>query len=122
MLRLSLTVSAVIAVLLPLAASGNPVRPQLNGKVTARGISLTDRDGRRVKVLPPNSYRILVKDSSTVQNFHLAGPGVNLKTRVAATGTRDWTVELRPGKYTYWSDKNTKLRGSFTVTLGPPPA
>jgi hypothetical protein len=98
------------------------IQPQLNAKVSARSISLTDASGRQVRVLLRNSYRIVVKDSSKAQNFHLVGPGVNLRTRLAATGTRAWVVELQPGKYVYRSDKNTKLRGTFTVREGPPPA
>lgn len=122
MLRSLLTVASVVAVSLPMAASGSPIKPQLNAKVNARAISLTDANGQRVKVLLQNSYRVVVRDSSKAQNFHLVGPGVNLKTKVAAKGTRAWTVNLRPGTYVYGSDKSAKLRGTFTVKAGPPPA
>jgi hypothetical protein len=122
MLRSLLAVAAVVACSLPLAASGNAIQPQLDAKVTARSISLTDANGRRVRVLIQNSYRIVVRDSSKAQNFHLVGPGVNLRTKVSATGMRAWTVILRPGKYVYTSDRSAKLRGSFTVLQSPPPA
>ena len=120
MMRSLVAASAVLAVALPLSASGNPVLPQLNARVTARSISLTDANGRRVRVLQQNSYRIVVRDSSKAQNFHLVGTGVNLRTRVAATGTRSWTVYLRPGTYVYKSDRSAKLRGTFKVSGGPP--
>jgi hypothetical protein len=122
MLRSLLAVAAVASFALPLAASGNPIQPQLDAKVTARSISLTDANGRRVRVLIQNSYRIVVRDSSKAQNFHLVGPRVNLKTKASATGMRTWTVILRPGKYVYTSDRSTRLRGSFTVQQAPPPA
>jgi hypothetical protein len=122
MLRSLLTVAAVVAVSLPMAASSNPIKPQLNAKVSARAISLTDAKGQRVREVLQNSYRIVVTDSSKAQNFHLVGPVVNLKTNVAATGTRAWTVNLRPGTYVYRSDRNAKLRGTFTVMSSPPPA
>jgi hypothetical protein len=122
MLRSLLAVAAVASFALPLAASGNPIQPQLDAKVTARSISLTDANGRRVRVLIQNSYRIVVRDSSKAQNFHLVGPRVNLKTKASATGMRTWTVILRPGKYVYTSDRSARLRGSFTVQQAPPPA
>ena len=122
MLRSLVAIAAVLAVSLPLTASGNPVRPRLDAKVTARSISLTNMNGRRVRVLQPNSYRIVVKDSSKTQNFHLVGTnGMDLKTKIAATGTRVWSVYLSPGTYVYSSDRNAKLRGTFKVR-GVPPA
>ena len=121
MLRSLVAVASVVAVSLPLSASGNMVRPQLNAKVTARSISLTDSNGQRVRVLLQNQYRIVVKDSSKTQNFHLVGNGVNLRTKVSGTTTRTWSEYLTPGTYVYKSDRNTKLRGTFKVT-GVPPA
>ena len=88
-----------MALSLPLAASGSPIVPQLNAKVNARTISLTNASGARVRVLQRNSYRFVVRDATRAQNFHLVGPGVNLKTTVAATTRKAWTVELRPGIY-----------------------
>ena len=40
---------------------------------------------------------------------------MNKKTGVAAKTRATWTITLKPGKYTYGSDKNRKLRGSFKV-------
>jgi hypothetical protein len=122
MFRPLLTTGVLAAALLPLGASGNPIQPQLNAKVSARTISLTDAKGQRVRTLLQNSYRIVVRDSSKAQNFHLVGPGVNLKTARSATGTRTWVVNLRPGSYVYRSDRSPKLRGRFTVKDSPPPA
>ena len=122
MVRLLLAVAAVVALSVPVGASGNAVQPTLNAKVTARSISLTDSSGNQVKTLVQRSYRIVVKDSAKTRNFHLFGPAVNMRTRVAATTTRTWIVNFRPGKYVYRSDRNTKLRGTFTVEPSPPPA
>jgi hypothetical protein len=98
-----------------------PGVPRLNGKVTARTISLRTAAGASVRTLRENTYKIVVSDTSKAQNFHLTGPGVNRKTRVGATASTTWTVSLTPGKYVYRSDKSRKLRGSFTVTPVPPP-
>ena len=122
MLRLLLVASTLVAASLPMAASTSPGKPQLNAKVTSRAISLTDANGQRVKVLLRNSYLLTVKDLSRTQNFHLVGPGLNLRTRPGATVTRTWSVDLRPGIYVYKSDKSPRLRGTFTVKGGPAPA
>jgi plastocyanin len=58
-----------------------------------------------------------VNDRSRVDNFHLTGPGVNKKTAVAFRGRVTWNVTLRPGTYSYRSDKHKSLRGSLIVTL-----
>jgi hypothetical protein len=42
---------------------------------------------------------------------------VNKKTGVAFRGRVTWNVTLRPGTYSYRSDKHKKLRGSLIVTL-----
>jgi hypothetical protein len=120
MLRSLIAVAAVVAVSLPLSASGNPVLPQLNARVTARSISLTDSKGQRVRVLLESEYRIVVKDTSKTQNFRLVGTGINLRTKVPGTGTRTWSLYLSAGTYVYRSDRNRKLRGTFKVTGGPP--
>ena len=92
-----------------------PPPGKLSGKVTARAISLKTGAGAKVKTLVAKKYKLTVSDASNKQNFHLKGPGLNKKTGVAAKTRATWTVTLKPGKYTYGSDKNRKLRGSFKV-------
>ena len=91
-----------------------PPAGKLSGKVTSKAISLTN-GGSRVRSLTAKRYRITVSDTSKTQNFHLSGPGLNKKTGVGAKARVTWTVTLRPGKYTYRSDKSRRLRGTFTV-------
>jgi plastocyanin len=69
----------------------------------------------RPKTVDFGPASITVNDRSRTDNFHLTGPGVNRKTGVATRGRVTWSVTLRPGGYTYKSDKSKKLRGSFTV-------
>jgi hypothetical protein len=111
-----------VATALPAAATSpqSLVVPGLNAKVTASTISLRNAAGIRVSSIPQNTYEITVRDSTRAQNFHLIGPGVNRKTGIAARVTRSWTLVLEPGKYVYRSDRNRKLRRSFTVTSVPP--
>jgi plastocyanin len=92
-----------------------PPASKLSGKVTTRAISLKTSSGAKVRSLKSGKFKITVSDTSKTQNFHLSGPGLNKKTGVAAKARATWTVTLRPGKYTYRSDRSRKLRGSFTV-------
>jgi hypothetical protein len=92
-----------------------PPAGKLSGKVTTKAISLKTSAGAKVKSLTARKYKVTVSDTSKTQNFHLTGPGVNKKTGVAARATATWTLNLKPGKYTYRSDKSRKLRRTFTV-------
>jgi hypothetical protein len=121
MLRPLLAAVFVGALTLPVSASSTPGLPELTAKVTARSISLTTSDGQRVDRLQPNTYRFVVKDLTSKQNFHLVGPSVNRRTRVPAKATTTWTIYLGPGTYTYRSDKRPSLSATFTVRRGPPP-
>lgn len=88
---------------------------RLTGKVTAKRITLNTSSGSRVRSVVAKAYRVTVTDSSNKQNFHLTGPGVNRKTGIRAKARTRWTLRLRPGKYTYRSDKNRRLKRTFTV-------
>jgi hypothetical protein len=122
MLRPLLAATFLGALTLAVPASGTPGLPELTAKVTARSISLTDADGQRVTRLAPNNYRFVVKDLTRGQNFHLVGPSVDKRTKVSAKVTTIWTVYLRPGTYTYRSDRRATMSRTFTVRPGPPPA
>jgi hypothetical protein len=96
-----------------------PSPTKLNGKVTARTISLKTA-GSKVRSVVAGTYKVVVSDTTKTQNFHLTGPGLNRKTGVKARKTVTWTLALSPGKHTYRSDKKRSLRGTFIVTAEPP--
>ena len=96
-----------------------PPPGRLSGKVTAKAITLNTASGSRVRSVVAKTYRLTVSDSSNTQNFHLTGPGVNKKTSVQGKTRATWTLRLRPGKYTYRSDRNRRLKRTFTVTAAP---
>jgi hypothetical protein len=120
MLRPLLAAALVAVFALPVAASGSPIVPQLTATVTAKSITIVDANGKRVRVLQPNRYRIVVHDRSKGQNFHLVGPKVNDKTRIVTTTTTTWTLYLQIGSYSYRSDRNARLHGAFIVAGSPP--
>lgn len=61
--------------------------------------------------------KIVVNDKATFHNFHLRGPGVNVTTSVAATGSRTFTVTLKKGTYRFVCDPHaSQMKGSFKVS------
>lgn len=63
------------------------------------------------------SYTLTVDDQADDHNFHLTGPGgVDIKTDVAAIGTKTFTVDLEPGTYTFVCDPHaSSMKGTLTV-------
>ena len=96
-----------------------PAPVKLNGRVgPKKTISLKSASGV-VKVLKAGSYKIVVKDATKTDNFHLKGPGVNKRTGVVFKGTKTWWVKLAVGSYVYRSDARKKLRRTFKVITPP---
>jgi plastocyanin len=81
-------------------------------------ISLRTSRGARVTRLRAGRYRIVVRDRSSMHNFHLLGLGVNKRTGVVFRGTTTWTVSFRKGRiYRFRCDPHAaRMRGSFRVT------
>jgi hypothetical protein len=108
--------------------SDNPVLTGDVGANDAFTISLIGPSGTSVKQLDPGTYTLVVHDRSTIHNFDLTGPGVNVSTPVEQTGDFTFTITLSDGTYTYVCDAHpTTMKGSFTVgtpaptTTAPPP-
>src|SRR6478752_2705780 len=79
-------------------------------------IEFVNRADTKVKTVKAGTKRIKIEDKSPIHNFHLKGPGVNKSTSVGFVGERLWTVQLKPGKYTYWCDPHSSMmHGSFRV-------
>jgi NitT/TauT family transport system substrate-binding protein len=86
----------------------------LQGTIGGSAISLK-LDGKPFKTLQPGGYTFVIADRSAKQSFHLQGPGVNRTTGVKKTGRSTWTLQLGKGTYTFSSEGNAGLKGSFTV-------
>ncbi|MGZ4387340.1 MAG: plastocyanin/azurin family copper-binding protein [Gaiellaceae bacterium] len=74
--------------------------------------------GKVVKTLPAGTYKLVVSDKSSSHDFHLIGPGLNMRvTTVPFKGTKTVTVKLAKDKYVYKCDPHAALgmKGSFTV-------
>lgn len=60
---------------------------------------------------------LVVADKSSIHDFHLVGPGVDVKTSVGGTGTKRFTVTLKKGTYKFMCDPHAStMHGSFKVT------
>ncbi len=102
-----------------------PVPPKLNARVgPGKTISLK-RGGALVKSLVLGTYKVVVRDSSKTDNFHLIAPGVNRKTSVRGRASVTWKVTFKLGKGSYRSDAHKKkLRRAFKILappISPPP-
>jgi NitT/TauT family transport system substrate-binding protein len=86
----------------------------LQGDVGAKTITLK-LDGKKAASLLAGDYTFVVSDRSAKQNFHLKGPGLNKKTGTRQVGRLSFTTKLAKGTYTYSSDANPRLKGSFKV-------
>jgi hypothetical protein len=101
-----------MAVLVPAAISTGLL---LQGDVGRKTISMK-LDGKPLKTLVAGDYTFVISDRSATQNFHLKGPGLNKSSGKKQVGRLSFTTKLAKGKYTYSSDAQPSLRGTFTVS------
>ena len=88
-----------------------PPRPTFNGTV-GPGFTIT----MATKPTKAGTIKLVVADKASIHNFHLTGPGVNVKTSVSGTGTKTFTVTLKKGTYKFFCDPHkSAMKGSFTV-------
>jgi hypothetical protein len=118
--RLAVAASTVVAASLT-AAPAQPAAaklPTVYGYVgPAATISIRDGSGATLKKLQPGKYAFKITDRSKIDNFHLVGATVNLKTPVKGTTVSVWVLTMKSGAYKFYSDKHsTSLHGAFTVT------
>ena len=82
------------------------------------GFTITLNEGaKKVTTLKAATYTFKVEDKSIIHDFHLTGPGVNVKTSVVGVTTVTWKLKLKKGTYKYVCDPHaTIMHGSFKVT------
>jgi plastocyanin len=60
--------------------------------------------------------KLVISDKASIHNFHLTGPGVNVKTSVPGTGTKTFTITLKKGTYKFVCDPHaSSMKGSFRI-------
>ena len=102
----ALTAVVALALALPALAA----TPVFTGAV-GPGFTIT----MAKKPTKAGKIKLVIRDKSNVHNFHLTGPGVNVKTSVSAIGTKTFTVTLKKGTYKFICDPHPFMKGSFTV-------
>ncbi len=100
--------TAVVALILALPALA--ATPVFKGTVgPGFTIKMTTKPTKAGKI------KLVINDRSSVHNFHLKGPGVDVKTSVSAIGTKTFTITLKKGTYKFICDPHPFMKGSFTV-------
>jgi plastocyanin len=127
--RVGVSLAALAAGLALLAATADASRadnPVLTGDVgigDSFAISLKDSNGRSVTHLDPGTYTLVVHDHSSLHNFRLTGPGVNVATDIETANDSTFTITLTDGTYFFQCDPHAgQMKGKFTVgTVSTPP-
>ena len=107
------TIAAAVAVAaLALALPALAATPTFKGTVgPGFTISMAKKPSKAGKI------KLVVADKSSIHNFHLTGPGVNVKTAVGFTGTKTFTITLKKGTYTFVCDPHSSsMRGKFRIS------
>jgi len=100
--------TAVVALILALPALA--ATPVFKGTVgPGFTIKMTTKPTKAGKI------KLVISDKSNVHNFHLTGPGVNIKTSVPVVGTKTFVITLKKGTYKFICDPHPFMKGSFTV-------
>ena len=114
--RTRLVLAAAVLALAVAAVPALGATPKLTG-TDGPGFTITLKKGStKVTKVKAGKYTITVNDLSSSHNFHLTGPGVNVKTSVGGKGTKTFTVTLKKGTYTYVCDPHKSfMKGSFKI-------
>ena len=114
-MKVAALAAAAVVILAP-AASARTTGTMLVA-TDGPGFTITLKEGAKsVTTLKAGTYTFKVEDKSSIHNFHLTGPGVNVKTSVVAVKTVIWTLKLKKGIYKYVCDPHaTIMHGSFKV-------
>jgi plastocyanin len=116
-MRIRIVVLATLAALVTVGLASAMTVPKLKGNLTLGTITLKTAKGKTVKLLKPGKYTFVVKDTATIHNFTLDGPGLADKeiTGTSFTGTKSKTLRLKKGKYTFFCTIHPTLKGTFKV-------
>lgn len=116
----SLLLGAVAAAALAATGSGSAAPAKtVNGTVgPGFTIGLTMQGKKVTKLKAGTSYRFVIRDRSSIHDFHLSGPGFNrVLTGVRYTGTKSFLLKLKRGSYRFVCDPHSaSMRGRFLVS------
>ncbi len=117
--RAALAVAASgLALALTATAPAAPSAQTLQGTVgPGFTISLTLSGKKVTKLKKGVRYRFVIRDRSSIHDFHLTGPRLNrVLTTVDFRGTKSVVLTLKKGSYRFFCDPHSSLmHGSFRV-------
>jgi plastocyanin len=102
----ALTAAVALIVALPAFAATPIFKGNVGPGFTIKMVTKPTKAGK---------IKLVIADKSNLHNFHLTGPGVNVKTSVAVVGTKTFLVTLKKGTYKFICDPHPFMKGSFTV-------
>ena len=107
--------AALIATGNALAASPKTVTGTVGPGFT---IGLAMHGKKVAKLRAGTTYRFIMRDRSSIHDFHLSGPGLNrVLTSVPFTGTKSFVLRLRKGRYRFVCDPHAGImHGRFKVS------
>jgi len=113
-LRLAAVAACALATAVPAQGATAPIK--LTGTV-GPGFTITlTLKGKVVKSLKSGKYSLTIIDRSTIHNFHLRGPGVNVDSGVKTKRTKAFPITLKKGTYRFVCDPHpVVMKGSFKV-------
>jgi plastocyanin len=115
-----LLLGALVAAALAVTGSGLAASAKtVNGAVgPGFTIGLTMHGKRVTKLKAGTTYRFVIRDRSSIHDFHLSGPGLNrVLTSVEYTGTKSFVLRLRKGSYRFVCDPHSGImHGRFKVS------
>ena len=113
----AIAAAAVTALALSSASGAAPPMKTITGSVGPGFTIGMKAGGKKVTKLAPGTYRLVVKDSADIHDFHLVGPGVDrVVTTVPFTGTKQIVLKLKKGTYRFDCDPHaSEMNGTFTV-------
>jgi plastocyanin len=111
-MKRTLATVLLIAAALAVAAPASAAVPSFKGSVgPGFTISMSKKPTKAGKI------KVVVSDKSSSHNFHLSGPGVNVKTSVGAIGSKTFAVTVKKGLYRFVCDPHaTSMKGSFRIS------
>jgi plastocyanin len=116
----SLVLGGVAAAALAATGSGSAATAKtVNGTVgPGFTIGLTMQGKKVTRLKAGTAYRFVIRDRSSIHDFHLSGPGFNrVLTGVEFTGTKSFLLRLKKGSYRFVCDPHSaSMRGGFLVS------
>ena len=116
----SLLLGAIVAAALAATGSGLAASAKTVTGTVGPGFTIgLAMHGKKVaKLKAGTTYRFVIRDRSSIHDFHLSGPGLNrVLTSVEYTGTKSFVLRLRKGSYRFVCDPHSGImHGRFLVS------